>query len=46
MVKLLIIMFLLTMCALLEVPEDYQLSSNATHVAVLNAQGTARPAAS
>ena len=34
--KLLVILCLLTMCALLEVPEDYQLPSSATHVAVLN----------
>jgi len=34
--KLLIIICLLTLCALLEAPEDYQLTSNATHIAVLS----------
>jgi hypothetical protein len=39
MKKLLFIMLLVSLCAALEVPEDYQLAPNASRLAVLSTHG-------
>lgn len=39
MKKLLIVLFLLSVCAALEVPEDYQCAPNASRLAALNRHG-------